>query len=66
LPYRVLYPALYEDRLNKFKSKYRITQINIISNDKKLDAIKFYESQIQGDIVKDLIVEENLWRIEND
>ena len=66
LPYRVLYPALYEDRLNKFKSKYRITQINIISNDKKLDAINFYESQIQGDIVKDLIVEENLWRIEND
>jgi hypothetical protein len=31
-----------------------------------LDAINFYESQIQGDIVKDLIVEENLWRIEND
>lgn len=66
LPYRVLYPALCEERLNKFRSKYKITQIDIVPNTKKLDAIKFYDSQIQGDIVKDLIVEENLWRIEND
>lgn len=66
LPYRVLYPALHEERLNKFKSKYKITQIDIASNTKKLDAIKFYDSQIQGDIIKDLIVEEKLWRIEND
>ena len=66
LPYRVLYPELYEDRLNKFKSKYKITQINTVSNNKKLDAIKFYDSQIDENLIKKLLVEENLWRIDND
>jgi hypothetical protein len=66
LPYRVLYPELYEERLNKFKSKYKITQINTVSNNKKLDAIKFYDSQIDENLIKKLLVEENLWRIDND
>ena len=66
LPYRVLYPALYEERFNKFKSKYKITQINTVYNNKKLDAIKFYDSQIDENLIKKLLVEENLWRIDND
>lgn len=66
LPYRILYPELYELRINKFKEKYTLYNIPINFNNNKINAIKFYDSQIQSDIVDNLIVLENLWMIKND
>ena len=66
LPYKILYPELYENRVVKFTKKYKMNSVNSAFNSNKLNAIKFYDSQIQGDIVNNLMVLEKLWRIEND
>jgi|688.fasta_scaffold489567_2 hypothetical protein len=66
LPYRVLYPELYNDRLNNLYKTYNLVNIPIAFNNKKINAIKLYNSQIQSDIVNNLIVSEQLWEIVND
>jgi hypothetical protein len=63
LPYRILYPELYNERLNKFKSKYELNKININFTKRKFDAINKYESQIKNNLIEKLLVEENLWAI---
>ena len=63
LPYRVLYPQLYEERLNKFKSKYSLEKISTKFTKEKLNAIKEYDSQIDKNLIEKLLVEENLWKI---
>jgi len=66
LPYRILYPELYNDRLNNLYKRYNLINIPIAFNNKKINAIKLYDSQIQSDIVDNLIVSEQLWKIIND
>jgi LmbE family N-acetylglucosaminyl deacetylase len=63
LPYKVLYPELYNTRLNKFKSKYNLNKIPIDFTKQKIAAIKEYDSQINNNLVEKLIVQEELWRI---
>jgi LmbE family N-acetylglucosaminyl deacetylase len=63
LPYRVLYPQLYEERLNKFKSKYSLEKISTKFTKEKLNAIKEYGSQIDENLIEKLLVEENLWKV---
>ena len=65
LPYRVLYPELYEVRLNKFKSKYNLNKIDTNFTKEKTNAINKYNSQIDGNLIEKLLLEENLWRISN-
>ena len=66
LPYRILYPEFYESRIVKFTKKYKMNNVSTVFNGNKLNAIKLYDSQIQGDIVNSLMVLEKLWKIEND
>jgi len=63
LPYRILYPELYENRINKFKSKNKIEEIKINFTKNKINAVKKYKSQIDDNLIKKLIVEEKLWRL---
>jgi hypothetical protein len=61
LPYRTLYPELFNERLNKFKSKYILDQIDIAFTGNKKDAVEKYQSQIDELLMEKLIVKENLW-----
>lgn len=65
LPYRVLYPELYKVRFNKFKSKYNLNKIDTNFTKEKTNAINKYNSQIDGNLIEKLLLEENLWRISN-
>jgi LmbE family N-acetylglucosaminyl deacetylase len=66
LPYTILYPELYDERLNKFKSKYKLNKVNTNFTKRKSDALKKYESQIKNNLIEKLLVKENLWVIKND
>lgn len=66
LPYTILYPELYNERLNKFQSKHKLNKINTNFTKRKYNAIKKYESQIKNNLIEKLLVKENLWTIEND
>ena len=63
LPYRILYPNLYEDRINKFLSKNKLEEVNIDFTKNKTDAINKYKSQIDNNLIEILIVQEKLWRV---
>lgn len=63
LPYRILYPNLYEDRINKFLSKNKLEEVNINFTKNKTDAINKYKSQIDNNLIEILIVQEKLWRV---
>ena len=63
LPYKILYPQLHEERLNKFKSKYSLKKISTNFTKEKLNAIKEYNSQIDESLIEKLLVEENLWKV---
>ncbi len=65
LPYRILYPELFNERLNKFKSKYILDQIDIAFTGNKKDAVEKYQSQIDKPLMEKLIVEENLWMVKS-
>jgi len=63
LPYRILYPELKKLRLDKFNSKYNLHEINTNYTKQKSNAIKEYNSQIDGNLIEKLLIEEKLWRI---
>jgi LmbE family N-acetylglucosaminyl deacetylase len=63
LPYRILYPELYENRINKFKSKNKIEEIKINFSKNKINAVRKYKSQIDDNLIEKLIVQEKLWRL---
>ena len=74
LPYRVAYPNLYKNRLDKFKSIHNLENISVNFTKHKIDAIKTYNSQItltsnrsyiDEDLIGKLIVEEKLWKVIN-
>lgn len=65
LPYRILYPELYQNRINKFKSKSKLEEITINFTKNKINAVKKYKSQIDDSLIEKLIVEEKLWRVLN-
>lgn len=64
LPYRILYPGLYLDRLDVFESKYKLTIVDIQPNEKKIDAVSTYDSQVDDALIEKLIVKEKLWKLE--
>jgi LmbE family N-acetylglucosaminyl deacetylase len=63
LPYWVLYPELFKQRLNLFEKDYKLDSINIDFTINKIDAIKCYDSQIDQNLIEKLIVKEYLWKI---
>ena len=74
LPYRLAYPELYRQRLDKFKSVHNLENVSVNFTKHKVDAIHTYNSQItlasnrsyiDEDLIKKLIVEEKLWRVLN-
>ena len=74
LPYRVSYPDLYKNRLDKFKSIHDLENISVNFTKHKIDAIKTYNSQItlasnrsyiDEDLIGKLVVEEKLWKVIN-
>jgi len=65
LPYRILYPELYQERIDKFKSKGKLEEVTIKFTKNKINAVEKYKSQIDNNLIEKLIVEEKLWRLLN-
>ena len=74
LPYRLAYPELYRQRLDKFKSVHSLENVSVNFTKHKVDAIHAYNSQItlasnrsyiDEDLIGKLITEEKLWRVLN-
>ena len=74
LPYRLLYPELHKSRLKYFESNHSLENVSINFTQKKIDAIKKYNSQIahvhnpsyiDENLIGKLIAEEKLWRVIN-
>ena len=74
LPYRLAYPELYKQRLDKFKSFHSLQNVSVNFTKHKVDAIHTYNSQItlasnrsyiDEDLIGKLITEEKLWRVLN-
>jgi hypothetical protein len=74
LPYRLLYPELHKSRLKYFESNHSLENVSIKFTQKKIDAIKKYNSQIahvhnpsyiDENLIGKLIAEEKLWRVIN-
>ena len=65
LPYRILYPELYQERIDKFKSKSKLEEVTIKFTKNKINAVEKYKSQIDNNLIEKLIVEEKLWRLLN-
>ena len=63
LPYRILYPELYENRLSSFKSKLNLQNILVDLTKKKTKPIEEYKSQIKNNLIEKLVVQEEVWRI---
>ena len=63
LPYRILYPELYQERIDKFKSKGKLEEITIKFTKNKINAVEKYKSQIDNNLIEKLIIEEKLWKI---
>jgi hypothetical protein len=74
LPYKLLYPELHKSRLKYFESNNSLENVSIKFTQKKIDAIKKYNSQIahvhnpsyiDENLIGKLIAEEKLWRVIN-
>ena len=65
LPYKILYPELYEIRLDSFKSKLNLQNIFVDFTKKKTKSVKEYKSQIENNLIEKLIVQEEVWRVIN-
>jgi len=63
LPYRILYPELYQERIDKFKSKGKLEEVTIKFTKNKINAVEKYKSQIDNNLIEKLIIEEKLWKI---
>ena len=63
LPYKILYPELYENRLSGFKSKLNLQNILIDFTKKKTKPIEEYKSQIKNNLIEKLVVQEEIWRV---
>jgi 2-polyprenyl-3-methyl-5-hydroxy-6-metoxy-1,4-benzoquinol methylase len=72
LPYRLLYPELYELRLKQFEPSHILENVGVNFTQNKIDLIKKYNSQISyvdnpsyidEDLIGNLVVEEKLWKI---
>lgn len=65
LPYKILYPELYEIRLDAFKSKLNLQNIFVDFTKKKTKSVKEYKSQIENNLIEKLIVQEEVWGVIN-
>ena len=65
LPYKTLYPELYEIRLDSFKSKLNLQNIFVDFTKKKTKSVEEYKSQLENNLIEKLIVQEEVWRIIN-